>query len=281
MIAGNPVIAIRRYRLRGVVAAITAVGVLAACAAPGTTPSVEPTQRPSLSAASSVVPSAAPSLATSCLDEPLPVSPGLVSGSFAEVVTNDLVLRSAPRIADDSRLIGELNAPQRVHVIAGPVEANGYEWWSVMSEGGSFDDRGWVAAAGKDGEEWLRALPSWPGTWTVVARRDVLGAIPAYERSATGSDGRIYVFGGTDGAALEPVPLPMASAFDPTTCGWVDLAAMPVAHEGLHGAELQDGSFTPSHPRSTRAVRDQRRPFISCSTQPRTPGSSSTMCRPW
>jgi hypothetical protein len=234
----------------GRLVAVVLVASLVACAAPGTSPSTPAAGTDAASSSVVVSPSvvasesSAPTVAVSrCQDVELPDEPGLVPGSFAEVVTNDLVLRNAPRIADDSRILGGLNSPARVYVNAGPVMSNGYEWWAVIPEGGNADDIGWVAAAGKDGEEWLRAMPRREGTWTVIERRDVLGAVPAVGRAGTGADGRIYFLGGTDGAALEPQPLDQALAFDPTSCQWGELPALPVAHDGLHVAQTPDGVF--------------------------------------
>ena len=86
-----------------------------------------------------------------------PAEPILATGGFAEVVTSDLVVRSAPGTGPDSEIYGTIEYIP-AYVVAGPVEADGLEWWLVAHE--HFDrlggpPAGWVAAAGSDGEVWL------------------------------------------------------------------------------------------------------------------------------
>ena len=76
---------------------------------------------------------------------------------FAEVVTTDLVLRSAPGTGPDSEVYGTIEHVP-AYVVDGPVLADGYEWWLVAHI--RFDQlggppAGWVAARGQDGEVWL------------------------------------------------------------------------------------------------------------------------------
>ena len=94
-------------------------------------------------------------------DAPTPTeaadAPILTAGGFAEVVTTDLVVRSAPGVGADSEIYGTIEHIP-AYIVAGPVDADGYEWWLVAHE--QFDrlggpPAGWVAAAGKDGEVWL------------------------------------------------------------------------------------------------------------------------------
>lgn len=165
---------------------------------------------------------------------------GLVSGSFADVVTTDLVQRSSPWIGQDSKLLRELNAPTRVYVLEGPVAGSGYEWWAVIPEGSNADAAGWVAARGKDGEQWLRAVPDAGGTWSVVSRHDVTEGPPAVARALVGQDGRLYLFGGLPGT-LEPQPVSRSLAFDPHSCTWRDLTPMPTAQAAPHSILAADG----------------------------------------
>lgn len=82
---------------------------------------------------------------------------GLAVDHFAEVVTTDLVVRSAPGTDADSEIFGTI-ATTPVYVLDGPEAANGYEWWLITPvQAGVLDipPSGWVAAGGKDGELWL------------------------------------------------------------------------------------------------------------------------------
>jgi hypothetical protein len=177
---------------------------------------------------------------TGCVETPLTATDGLVSGNFADVVTTDLVQRSAPWIADDSKIVGEFNAPTRVYILEGPVAGNGYEWWKVTPEGSNSDRAGWVAARGKDGEEWLRPVPDAGGTWSIVSRHEATDAPPAAARAVVGADGRLYLLGGVTGT-IGSRPLNNALAFEPQTCTWQDLAPMPMAQAAPHGVSAADG----------------------------------------
>jgi hypothetical protein len=88
---------------------------------------------------------------------------GLAPDQFAAVVTDDLIVRSAPGTGQDSTIFpGRLSAPLSVYIIDGPVASSGYAWYLVVPVYGSQLDvppPGWVAAAGRDGEAWLRTEP--------------------------------------------------------------------------------------------------------------------------
>jgi hypothetical protein len=89
-----------------------------------------------------------------------PTSAAIPIGKIALVVTNDLRVRSKPRVAADSKLLTPLlDKGRAVYVVAGPVEASGFAWYQVapMRADNEFIDLpfGWVAAAGKDGEPWV------------------------------------------------------------------------------------------------------------------------------
>lgn len=81
---------------------------------------------------------------------------GLAVDEFAEVVTTDLVVRSAPGTGQDSDILGIVaNLP--VTVLDGPVQADGYKWWLIRpidSDGLEPPPSGWVAAGAQD-EVWL------------------------------------------------------------------------------------------------------------------------------
>lgn len=113
--------------------------------------SAEPSSGPSLSP--TAVPSATPAPSA-------PTSAAIPVGRIAVVVTNDLRVRSKPRVAADSKLQTPLlDKGRAVYVVAGPVEASGFAWYQVapMRADDGFIDLpfGWVAAAGKDGEPWV------------------------------------------------------------------------------------------------------------------------------
>lgn len=233
------------------------ISVLACAAPPGSVAPTPSGERPGLSSpsaarAASPTPSIdAPKMtiapgATGCIETPLTANNGLVSGSFAHVVTTDLVQRTAPWIGEDSKILRELNAPTRVYVLEGPVGGGGYEWWHVISEGGNRDNAGWVAARGKDGEEWLRPTPDTGGTWSIVSRHDVTDAPPAVGSSIVGQDGRLYLFGGVktgppDAQGRSISQLNNSLAFDRQACAWLNLAPMPLAQAAPHTVSAGNG----------------------------------------
>ena len=74
-------------------------------------------------------------------------------------VAPDLQARSAPSVGASSRKIEPL-LPQdsRLFVIAGPISADGYAWYQVLSFDGVFPGV-WIAGAGLDGAPWLAPDP--------------------------------------------------------------------------------------------------------------------------
>jgi hypothetical protein len=81
-------------------------------------------------------------------------------GRIAVVVTNDLRVRSKPRVAADSKLLTPLlDKGRAVYVVDGPVHASGFTWYEVAPMRAKDEPNdlpfGWVAAAGKDGEPWV------------------------------------------------------------------------------------------------------------------------------
>jgi hypothetical protein len=104
--------------------------------------------------------------------------PGLVTDSIGEVIVTDLVVRSAPGVGADSRILDErLTEADLVYVIDGPVRADGYNWL-LVAELGVWSEptvQGWVAPASRDGEPWV--LPTDPACPTEVSV-DVLADVP-------------------------------------------------------------------------------------------------------
>lgn len=128
--------------------------LLTACSSP-----VDPSATTSPTAISPLVtPSAAAHESPTIAPTPIPTAgePSLAVDSFAEVVTTDLVVRSAPGTGPGSEIHGTIG-DVAVYVLDGPVQADGYEWWLVVPRG--FDQlepppSGWVAAGGQE-EVWL------------------------------------------------------------------------------------------------------------------------------
>jgi len=180
-----------------------------------------------------------------CVDVLEPKSDGgLIPGTLAEVVTDDLVMRTAPRISDDSAILGTtLNQPDIVYVEHGPIEADGYAWYLVLV-GGDDSGRGWIAEASRDGQQWVRSLGA-EGSWCVL-RTVSLPEGPNLAGASAGPDGRIYVFGGLGPADAPADGLGSVGrrswAYDPTSDGWEELAPMEIAGMGPV-ALARDGRF--------------------------------------
>ena len=148
----------RSIRILGAAAAVCLV--LAACgAAPATTPS--PSQSSSPSPVAAVQPSPSASAPPTPSPEPSVSVPGdsvpFPPDTYARVVTDDLRIRSKPGVSDDSaKLEPLLQKGVWVVVLDGPVQASGYDWYLVQPTipraTAAQYPFGWVAAAGKDGE---------------------------------------------------------------------------------------------------------------------------------
>ena len=99
-----------------------------------------------------------PRTAPSATPRPSSAEPTLAVDTFAQVVTTDLVVRTAPGTGPDSEEIPGRIAHHPVYIVDGPVRADGYEWWLIVPDewggiGGMYSP-GWVAAGG-DSEVWL------------------------------------------------------------------------------------------------------------------------------
>jgi hypothetical protein len=122
-------------------------------------PSVSPAVEPSLEAT--------PTPSATIRQEETALRPDMV----AQVITTDLVVRSAPGVGPSSEILPErLDAmldsipaePQLVFLVDGPVTADGYEWYLVKPftlnlchDVCTEPPFGWVAAASRDGEPWI------------------------------------------------------------------------------------------------------------------------------
>ena len=83
----------------------------------------------------------------------------LIPGALAVTVTDDLRVRSQPRVAEASlKFAPLLPTGTQLTVIGGPVEGSGYSWLEVAPVGFELRggvDSGWVAIADHDGTPWV------------------------------------------------------------------------------------------------------------------------------
>jgi hypothetical protein len=206
---------LQRHRRLGhrapLLAALSAVmlsSVLAACVAAGASPAgpdpsagaatsaspaqtPRPTGAPSAAASRDPAPSAEGSpLGSAALSDSSPEAvvvtpaPSAANAEFAvpslvATVQAEVRVRSEPGVAASSeKLTPLLPLGTELVVLSGPVAADGYHWYEVTPlSSASPLPRGWVAAAGRDGESWLEArTPSCPARPTTFA---ALAAIPS------------------------------------------------------------------------------------------------------
>jgi hypothetical protein len=129
-----------------------------------------------------------------CVDDGVGLPPfGLRRDAVAEVVVDGGVrVRSLPTV-DAASLKYEplLVRGERVFVVDGPTQADGYDWYLVQAlpggdPGGPF---GWVAAASRDGETWIDDVAETP-----------CPSLPddALQLSVTAEEVLLYCFGGSE-----------------------------------------------------------------------------------
>jgi hypothetical protein len=83
---------------------------------------------------------------------------GLGPDTVATTIEPDIRVRSLPAISDESRMLTPLlQAGDDLYIISGPVQADAYRWYEVHVPRRGLT--GWVAAAAKTGEPWLRPAP--------------------------------------------------------------------------------------------------------------------------
>ena len=116
---------------------------------------------------------------------------GLQVGAIAAVVNEPdtvvpLVVRTEPGTADPSTITAErLYTGQRVRILDGPVEANGYPWYEVTVG----EIRGWVAAETKDGSSpWLDTVSNGEVAYGVADARARVAMM-----NATGGEPRVIL----------------------------------------------------------------------------------------
>lgn len=139
--------------------------VVASCGSPSITPPATSYRSPqsvssSSSAALEPVPSATPSEAvpSAARPSPAPMPTDPLIGQVLVTVSDNLRIRSEPRVSDDSlKYEPLLPLGTELAVIGGPVSASGYAWYRVRPVSFTLRDGpgdGWVAMAGKNGEPW-------------------------------------------------------------------------------------------------------------------------------
>lgn len=106
-----------------------------------------------------------------------PAGDPLRAGEIAAVVDEPLVVRTSPGTADAATITTDrLWKGQRVRLLEGPVEADGYPWWRVRIG----EIEGWVATEEKDGSKpWISPL----------GNGDILYAAPDLELRLVAPDG--------------------------------------------------------------------------------------------
>ena len=83
---------------------------------------------------------------------------GLQPDTVALTLTPDLRVRSLPEVSDQSAMLTPLlRDGDSLYVISGPVAGSGYQWYEVHAPRAGLT--GWVAAASKSGEAWIRSVP--------------------------------------------------------------------------------------------------------------------------
>jgi hypothetical protein len=131
---------------------------------PPATPSVAAAASEDASPPASAAPSTASSAAATAPVEPVVIQ----TDTLIEIIVTDLIVRSAPGVdpAGSTILAGRLTTADRAYVVAGPVDASGYAWYQVgplLRPDGSSAPFGWIAAASREGEAWVRRIePSCP-----------------------------------------------------------------------------------------------------------------------
>lgn len=169
-------------------------------------------------------------------ETPAPSTSAFAIDDIAQVITTNLVVRTAPGIDPSSEIHPTvLDAPALVYVIGGPVSADDYEWYEVIPANLDYlptvyPASGWVAAGSREGEPWIGgvdlACPD-PSSLLDVVSLSELGTIACFGSETltlegtfagcrdTASEGIIFAQGWPFGTlctvtpdGLEPAVLP-------------------------------------------------------------------------
>lgn len=136
--------------------------VLARLWAPEAHPAVLPTPTPTPIPVPNLIPTPTPTMTPTPTPLPTPTMtptptptpvPTLGPGGKARVDAETLNVRAQP--STTANRVGVLLQGEKVAILEGPKEANGYRWWRVRSEK---DITGWVAEGTKN-VQWLVPIP--------------------------------------------------------------------------------------------------------------------------
>jgi len=166
---------------------------MAGSPAPSQAAQATPTAAPPASPPATPVTSATP--APTPTAKPVALDPFV--GTVVVTVSDNLVVRSEPRVSDDSVMYKPwLPTGTELKVLDGPVIGSGFTWYEVEPvsfTGLDGPGHGWVAMAGKDGEPWIAlAEPEIAGI--ELAKADVARA-PADPAAAKTAAASINAFG--------------------------------------------------------------------------------------
>lgn len=159
---------LRSAALVGAILAVLAGCTSGVAVSPSASPTTGPVQ-PSPSAIGSMVPSAPPpspaasasEIAGPACDDACedPATPTAQTGTaIGQVVADGVRVRSMPTVDPASiKYVPLLNGGDQVFVAAGPVAADGYDWFLVdtLVEWGERPLFGWAAFESRDGETWI------------------------------------------------------------------------------------------------------------------------------
>jgi hypothetical protein len=230
----------------------------------------DPVATPGPSAVAVATASPHPSQANAIFPDPLPTD------AIVEVVSDNLRVRSEPRIASDSfRFEPLLRTGDRLFVIEGPVVASAYDWYRVAPVGTDPSrpwtelPSGWVARGDHDGTPWIEE---------VEARCPVpspqIGALnrthPLERLACFGADSLTFsaVVSGTEDRRIATEASPKSP--DPAIPG-MEVVVRPGADVAAAGfdaghAAILSGSFDRSDPAWCREPVDDVVARLACRT---------------
>jgi len=135
--------------------------LVAGCGSPSiSSRAITGTTPPASASADTAAPSAVPGSAGPDGSPPASAAADgdVLPNSVVVTIVDRVRVRSEPRIADDSILYEPvLPTGTALFVLDGPAVASGYEWYQVVPLSPEVDTRyGWVAAASREGEAWIR-----------------------------------------------------------------------------------------------------------------------------
>jgi hypothetical protein len=109
---------------------------------------------------------------------------GIAVDSAVRTVADNLRVRSAPGVGVSSATVGPLlPTGSKLFVIAGPVAADGYDWYHILPFDNGYAG-GWIASADRDGSPWLesdtQACPTSPLDAAALASLVPYGGLACY-----------------------------------------------------------------------------------------------------